>query len=158
MEKKGIFRLVYVADAILGLLILAGLAIYAALPWVYNWLINQNFTNFPEDSRKLGLQLLNASGIPAIVLLALALAVTVNITRNKPFIMANARLLGWMGVCSAVISGEFLTAFFFATYSGFRLLIISVFVVFLLLAVLAWVFADLFRTAVEYREENELTI
>ncbi len=158
MTEKKKFRPVYIADALLGLLIIFGLVIYAALPWVYNWLIEQNFTNFPENSRLIGIRLLYASGIPAITLLVLALIIMVNISRSKPFIMANSRLLNLMGICSALISVEFIVAAFFTAYSGFRLLMISVFVVFLLLAVLAWVFADLFATAVRYKEENELTI
>ena len=158
MSETKRFRLVYVADAMLGLLILCGAAIYVSLPWTYDRFIEQNFEEFAAADRNLSLGLLYASGLPAIALLVLALIVLINVTRNKPFVMENARLLRWMGVLAAVIGVEFLCTTFFASHSAFRLLTIAVFAVFILLAVLVWVFADLFRTAVEYKEENELTI
>ena len=158
MSETKKFRLVYVADALLGLIILCGTAIYGSLPWLYDRFIEQNFEDFAATERDVSLGLLYASGIPAIALLVLALVVMINVTRNRPFVMNNARLLRWMGVLAAVISVEFLTTTFFTTYRAFGMLTFAVFAVFMLLAVLAWVFADLFAAAVRYKEENELTI
>lgn len=159
MQALKKFRLVYLADAMLGLLILCGVGIYAALPWVLDAYIKYSYTDkgiavlLPEIYNAM-LTILYFSGIPAIALLVFAFVITMNITRNKPFIMQNARSLNWMGLCAVIISIVFFIGSFFLL-SVFPIIIC---VIFLLLAVLAKVFAELFRTAVLYKEENDLTI
>lgn len=153
------FRLVYLADAMLGLLILCGVGIYAALPWVLNAYIGYAYIDrgaaaLPTEIYNAMLAVLYCSGIPAITLLVFAFVITMNITRNRPFIMQNARALNRMGLCAIIISIVFFVGSFFLL-SVFPIIIC---VIFLLLAVLAKVFAELFRTAVLYKEENDLTI
>lgn len=159
MQTLRKFRLVYLADAMLGLLILCGVGIYAALPWVLQAYINYSYIDrgiaaLPPETYNTMLAILYASGIPAITLLVFAFVITMNITRNRPFIMQNARVLNWMGLCAVIISIIFFIGSFFLL-SVFPIIIC---VIFLLLAVLAKVFAELFRTAVLYKEENDLTI
>lgn len=159
MQALKKFRLVYLADIMLGLLILCGVGIYAALPWVLDAYIKYSYIDrgiavLQPEVYSTMLIILYCSGIPAIALLVFAFVITMNITRNKPFIMQNARSLNWMGLCSVLISAVFFVGSFFLL-SVFPIIIC---VIFLLLAVLAKVFAELFRNAVLFKEENDLTI
>ena len=147
-------RMTIVADVILVLLIACGVVVYAALPWLLEWYFAGTEVYAVKNIFYTIMGLMYTAGIPAIVLLVLALRLMLNITKGESFVRKNAKLLGKMGLCALVISVLFL---------GVSLIIHSLFamvvgVVFLLLSVLAKVFRDLFTTAIDYKEENELTI
>jgi len=147
-------KMAVVADVMLALLIVCGIVVYAALPWLME-LYFQTSTIYLLGKTYIAIMvLMYASGIPAITLLVLALRLMVNITRGEAFVRKNAHLLGQMGICALVISGLFLIGSFFIN----SIFIAVVCVVFLLLAVLAKVFRELFSKAIDYKEENELTI
>jgi len=100
------------------------------------------------------LSLLYCVGIPVLAMLGITLLLTVNISRGKAFITQNALCLSLISLCSLIIGAMFFVAMFFLS-SIFPIIIATIFV---LLAILTKVFADLFRTAIHYKEENELTI
>ncbi len=148
------FRMVVLADVMLAVLILCGVVVYAALPWLLK-LYFANTTIYLLGRTYIAIMvLMYAAGIPAITLLVLALKLMVNITRGESFVRKNAHLLGQMGICALVIS----ILFFIGTFFIQSIFVMVVGVVFLLLAVLAKVFRELFSTAIDYKEENELTI
>ena len=148
------FRMVVLADVMLAMLIVCGIVVYAALPWLLKLYFAGTTIYLLKKTYIAIMVLLYAVGIPAITLLMLALRLTVNITRGESFVRRNARILRQMGICAVVISILFFAGSFFVQ----SIFVVVVGVVFLLLAVLAKVFHELFVAAIDYKEENELTI
>lgn len=143
-----------VSSVIIAIIIIAGIVVYAALPWLVRGYVDAASVKLAPNSYEVILSLLYCVGIPVLALLGLALLLTVNISRGKAFITQNALCLSLISLCSLVIGVMFFVAMFFLS-SIFPIIIAAIFV---LLAMLTKVFADLFRTAIHYKEENELTI
>ena len=77
-----------------------------------------------------------------------------NINRNRPFIANNVRLLRTLSALSAVLSAGYLAACFFI----FSFFIPLLFMLFAFMSLFLLVCSELFKQAMEYREENELTV
>ena len=73
---------------------------------------------------------------------------------DNPFVMENVRCLEKVSKCSLIISITYIIGMFFIV-SVFEIIAIAIFII-------AWlgtyVLAELLRKAVEYKEENDLTI
>lgn len=143
-----------ISSVIIGLIILAGIVVYATLPWLVRGYVDEAGVKLAPNSYEVMLSLLYCVGIPVLALLGLALLLTVNISRGKAFVCQNTLCLNLISLCSLIIGVMFFVAMFFLS-SIFPIIIATIFV---LLAILTRVFADLFRTAIHYKEENELTI
>lgn len=142
------------SSVVISVLIAAGVVVYATLPWLVRGYVNEAGVKLAPNSYEVILSLLYCVGIPVLALLALALILTVNISRGRAFVRQNALCLSLISLCSLVSGLMFFVAMFFLS-SIFPIIIATVFV---LLALLTKVFADLFRNAIHYKEENELTI
>ena len=142
------------SSIIITIIIIAGVCVYATLPWLVRGYVNAADVKLAEDSYEVMLSLLYCVGIPVLMLLGLALMLTVNISRGKAFVRQNTLCLNLIALCSVIIGAMFFVAMFFLN-SIFPIIIATVFV---LLAILTKVFADLFHTAIQYKKENDLTI
>ncbi len=143
-----------VSSVFIAVIMLAGMVVYATLPWLVRRYVEAAGVKLAPNSYEVILSLLYCVGIPVLALLGLALLLTVNISRGRAFVLQNARCLSFISLCSLVIGLMFFVAMFFLS-SIFPIIIATIFV---LMAILTKVFADLFRTAIHYKEENELTI
>jgi len=143
-----------ISSVIITIIIIAGICVYAMLPWLVKGYVKAADVKLAADSYEVMLSLLYCVGIPVLLLLGLALLLTVNISRGKAFVRQNTTYLNMIALCSLVIGIIFFVAMFFLS-SIFPIIIATIFV---LLAILTKVFADLFRTAIYYKKENDLTI
>ena len=143
-----------ISSVIITIIILAGICVYATLPWLVRGYVSAADIKLNPNSYEVMLSLLYCVGIPVMVLLGLALTLTVNISRGKAFVRQNTMCLNLISLCSLIIGIMFFVAMFFLS-SIFPIIIATVFI---LLAILTKVFADLFRTAIQYKKENDLTI
>jgi len=98
--------------------------------------------------------LLYASGIPALIVVEKFIEMFNTLKEETPFIMKNVKNLKITSICSLIIAIEYILGIF-VTNSIFAIVVIGVFVI-------AWlglyILSELLKQAIEYKEENELTI
>ncbi len=148
------FNLSHMACFFISIIMLVVAAAYVALPWLIDFYIENTAVEISPNSQKVMISMLYSIGVPTFITLAMAWLLTMNIGRGKSFIMKNVTYLRVVSVCSVVIA---VMVLFFSTFlTSFFPVIITV--IFLLLALLSAVFANLFQTAIRYKEENDLTV
>ena len=138
----------------ISIIMLVVAVVYVALPWLIDFYIENSAVEVSPNSQKVMISMLYSIGVPTFITLAMAWLLTMNISRGKSFIMKNVTYLRVVSICSVVIS--FMVLFFSTFLTSFFPVIITV--IFLLLALLSAVFANLFQTAIKYKEENDLTV
>ena len=74
--------------------------------------------------------------------------------QDNPFIMENVKSLKIISTCSLIIAIEHIIGIFFIV-SIFEIVLIGVFIIIWLGG---YILAELLKKAIEYKEENELTI
>lgn len=128
--------------------------VYVALPWLIDFYVDNSAVEISPNSQKVMISMLYSIGVPVFITLVMAWLLTMNISRGKSFIVKNVTYLRVVSICSVVIA---VMVLFFSTFlTSFFPVIITV--IFLLLALLSAVFANLFQTAIKYKEENDLTV
>ena len=94
------------------------------------------------------------SGIPAVILLYQFIQLFDSLKKETPFIKENIKYLKKASLCSIIIAIEYIIGIFIFK-SIFVAIIIGIFLI-------AWlglyILAELFKQAVAYKEENDLTI
>ena len=138
----------------ISIIMLVVAVVYVALPWLIDFYIENSAVEVSPNSQKAMISMLYSIGVPTFITLAMAWLLTMNISRGKSFIMKNVTYLRVVSICSVVIA--FMVLFFSTFLTSFFPVIITV--IFLLLALLSAVFANLFQTAIKYKEENDLTV
>ena len=138
----------------ISIIMLVVAVVYVALPWLIDFYIENSAVEVSPNSQKVMISMLYSIGVPTFITLAMAWLLTMNISRGKSFIMKNVTYLRVVSICSVVI--VFMVLFFSTFLTSFFPVIITV--IFLLLALLSAVFANLFQTAIKYKEENDLTV
>lgn len=138
----------------ISIIMLVVAAVYVALPWLIDFYIENTAVEITPNSQKVMISMLYSIGVPTFITLVMAWLLTMNISRGKSFIMKNVTYLRVVSICSVIIA---VMVLFFSTFlTSFFPVIITV--IFLLLALLSAVFANLFQTAIRYKEENDLTV
>lgn len=137
----------------LQILFLFGIVVYVLLPWVVNWYIEIVKADF-ENLYGWVLAILYLSGIPAIGIVYQFIQLFDSLKKNNPFQKKNITYLKVSSGCSLLIAIEYcLGSFIFK--SIFTIIIVGIFFI-------AWlglyILAELFQQAVEFKEENDLTI
>lgn len=98
--------------------------------------------------------ILYVSSIPALIIVYQFIKIFGTLSKDDPFIMENVKSLKMISICSIIIAIEHMIGIFFIV-SVFEIILIAVFII-------AWlggyILAELLRKAIEYKEENELTI
>ena len=148
------FNLSHMACLFISIIMLVVAVVYVALPWLIDFYIENSAVEVSPNSQKVMISMLYSIGVPTFITLAMAWLLTMNISRGKSFIMKNVTYLRVVSICSVVIA--FMVLFFSTFLTSFFPVIITV--IFLLLALLSAVFANLFQTAIKYKEENDLTV
>lgn len=146
--KKGLTGFI---EIFIRILMVCDVAVIASMPWwLKAYLLSR--TKSPYYGRYFWLLLI--SGLLAEALMWQAGRLVHNINAARPFIMENSVLLRKIGVCCVLFSAEYIIAIPFIL-SFFTALIG---VGFAMVALLCFVFSELFKQAVIFKEENELTI
>ena len=148
------FNLSHMACFFISIIMLVVAVVYVALPWLIDLYIENTAVEISPNSQKVMISMLYSIGIPTFITLAMAWLLTMNISKGNSFIAKNVTYLRVISICSVVIA--VMVQFFSTFLTSFFPLIITV--IFLLLALLTAVFANLFQTAIKYKEENDLTV
>lgn len=154
IKKLFKFNLSHIACLFISLIMLVGAVTYVALPWLIDWYIDNTAVEISASTHKVMISMLYTIGVPIFITLVMAWLLTMNISRGKSFIMKNVAYLRVVSICSVVIA--VMVQFFSTFLKSFFPFIITI--IFLLLALLSAVFANLFQTAIKYKEENDLTV
>lgn len=135
----------------LQIVFILGLGIMAFLPFllkVYTAYINPFLKYLPT------LMLLYASGVPALVIVNRFIHIFDTLKLSTPFIKKNVIDLKTISICSLIIAIEYVIGLIIIK-SIFAMVVIGVFVI-------AWlglyILSELLKQAIEYKEENDLTI
>ncbi len=148
------FSLSHMACLFISIIIIVCTVAYIALPWLIDIYIETATVEISADTHKIMISMMYSIGAPVLVMLVMAWLLTVNISRGKSFIRKNVTCLRAISICSVIIA--VLVQFFGFFLTSFFPLVITI--IFLLLALLTAVFASLFKTAIKYKEENDLTV
>lgn len=100
------------------------------------------------------LVILYVSGIPALIIVFKFIKIFNTLKLDNPFTMENVKHLKVISICSLIISIEYIIGMFFIV-SIFEIILIAVFIIVWLGG---YILSELLRKAIEYKEENELTI
>lgn len=108
----------------------------------------------PHLNYTFSLIILYVSSVPALIIIYSFIKIFKNLKKDNPFIMDNVKRLKIISVCSLIIAIEYIVGMFFIM-SVFEIILIAVFLI-------AWVggyiLSELLKKAIEYKEENDLTI
>ena len=135
----------------LKIIFVLGILIYITLPFLLNMYIS--LFN-PVLNATAALIMLYTSGIPALILVYEFIKIFATLKKDNPFVLENVKSLKIISICSLIISIIYIIGMFFII-SVFEIIAIAIFII-------AWlgtyVLAELLRKAIEYKEENDLTI
>ncbi len=148
--KKGISGIV---KYFLDLFVLGGVPVILALPVTLRWCFNNRTWSIGENYWFL-LVFLCVTGTLGLIMVYELRKIFNNINNNEPFEKQNAKSLKTIAVMGLLISAAYIIKIFF--YISFLTIVIAA--VFLLFGLTGLVFSELFRQAVEVKEENDLTI
>lgn len=130
---------------ILGIIVIILLPLWLKLYCKY---VNQTLVYIPS------LILLYLSGIPGLIIVREFIKMFNTLKENNPFIFKNVKHLKVCSTYSFIITIEYIVGIFI-TKSVFSIVVVGVFTV-------AWlglyILSELLKQAIEYKEENELTI
>lgn len=147
--KKSISSLIKI---FLQVLIGIGLIVLILLP-----LLLQKYIQYinPTLDYYSALILLYVSGVPAIIIVYEFIKLFSSLKEDNPFVASNVKALRISSICSIVIAIEYGVGMFLVTNSIFGIIIVGVFII-------AWlglyILSELLQKAIEYKEENDLTI
>lgn len=153
MQKSKNWFSGFLEIALLILFFIGILAVFTLPVWV-KWYIGFRYGAFSQPLYIKMLVILYISGILAVVSVWESRAILHNVNLGKPFIMDNAKRLRRIAWCFLPIALTYFVSIFLIP-SPFVLLVGAAFafgcaVLFLL--------SELFRQAVQYKEENDLTV
>lgn len=138
---------------VLQIVFVFGIAVVIFLPWVVDYyfkIIRGNSYDYYYNF----LIMLYISGIPMLIIVFEFIKLFDSLKKEEPFVIENAKHLKVASICSSIISIEYVVGVF-VFRSIFTLIITGIFLI-------AWlglyILSELFKQAVKFKEENELTI
>lgn len=148
--KRGLSGLI---EVILVVLMLLAVVLMITLPWSIEWITDRK----PGEADYLYekyMIVLGISGILAELVLWQARGIMRNVNKGCPFCFDTVRRLRIIGIECLTIGVAYAIATFFVT----KIFMVVVLVTFTVVGMILLVFSALFRQAVEYKEENDMTI
>lgn len=138
---------------VLDLVFLGGLGIIITLPYALKWYINTlPYTSSENYFFMLGF--LYFTGIVCLGLVNEIRKIFKTLNRRNPFMMDNVKSLNRVGWSCFIIAAAYILKIFL--YNSVLTAIITM--VFIIAGLFAIVLAEVFRQAIEVKEENDLTI
>ena len=150
LGRKG---LSYIFKIILQCILIGGIIILITLPLCLKWYLEFSEIYTAEYFYKT-LVLFYISGILALTILYQSIKLLKNINKKTPFIPENPRIIHTIGLCSLLIAFLYLIAIFVIK----SIFVIILFMIFVILGFMSIILSEIFRKAIEYKEENDLTI
>lgn len=150
LGKRGLSGLIEVA---LIALMLVALALTISLPWSVEWVTLHGPGEEGHWYEKY-LVVLLLSGVMAELILWQARGIMNNINHGRSFSHDTVRRLRMIGGECLVLALFYFICVFFVT----KFFMVAVFVTFTVVGLILFVFAELFRQATAYKEENDMTI
>ncbi len=136
----------------LQLVFIGGTLILITLPFLLNYYLQ--LFNLPTDIYPPTLTLLYVSGIPALIIIYQFIKLFESLKDANPFVTNNSNYLKTSSFCSLIIAIEYFISIFIFK-SVFTIIIMMIFII-------AWIglyiLSELFKQAINYKEENDLTI
>lgn len=151
LGKKGLSQIMEILCTVFQVL---GVLIVATLPWTLNYyLLLKNTTVGPAIYYSM-MALLVVSGICAFSILIQAKRILHNINSKNPFTFDTANRIKYISyLCLPIAFAYFIGIFFIPS-----VFVILVGLTFLFLSACIFIIAELFYQAVNYKQENDLTI
>lgn len=138
---------------VLQCIFVGGLIIFITLPLCLKWYLEFSEI-YSSDYFYRTLVLLYLSGILALTVLYQSIKLLNNINKKSPFNVENPKILKMIGICSLLIAGIYFIAIFIIT-SVFTIIL---FMIFVMLGFMSIILSEVFKKAIEYKEENDLMI
>lgn len=136
----------------LQLVFIGGTLILITFPFLLNYYLQ--LFNLPTDIYPPTLTLLYVSGIPALIIIYQFIKLFESLKDANPFVTNNSNYLKTSSFCSLIIAIEYFISIFIFK-SVFTIIIMMIFII-------AWIglyiLSELFKQAINYKEENDLTI
>ena len=136
----------------LQLVFIGGTLILITLRFLLNYYLQ--LFNLPTDIYPPTLALLYVSGIPALIIIYQFIKLFESLKDANPFVTKNSNYLKTSSFCSLIIAIEYFISIFIFK-SVFTIIIMMIFII-------AWIglyiLSELFKQAINYKEENDLTI
>ena len=148
--KGGLSRAV---EILLLVLLFVAPVIMATLPWTIP-LISQKYPGGEGHFYEKYMVILALSGILAECILWQARGLMGNVNQGKAFSADTVRRLKVIGIECLTLGGMYAVALLFVT----KIFTVAVLVTFVVVGMILLVFSELFRQAVAYKEENDMTI
>ena len=142
-----------IIEAALIALMVVALGLMISLPWTVSQ-VTQHNAGEPGYWYEKYLVVLMFSGLLAELILWQARGVMHNVDVGRPFCRDTVRRLRIIGAECLVLAAFYFVAIFVVT----KFFMGVVFVAFTIIGLILFVFAELFRQATVYKEENEMTI
>ncbi len=139
-----------------------GGSLYPFLTDFWNWVVTQDAGYAPWTGVALTLLYIGISLV--LVILTLAILLVMRSFKTNIFVKEHTKLINISGhllMVDSILTVIFYAIIQFRTPGGtgsIGMYIIGIAIVFLILALGAYFFAEMFEMAVEYREENDLTV
>ena len=146
-------KLSAVIEYTLSLLMIVALILTVTLPWSIPAVTN----HLPGESGfwfEKYMVVLLFSGIMSMLILWQARGIMHIINEGNPFVMKMVRRLRIIGIECLILSAFYFLSIFFVT----RFFMVVVFITFLVVGMILFVFSQIFRQAIAYKEENDMTI
>lgn len=139
---------------LLDLIFIGGIGIFIGLPKLLKWYLGFTYTIIDSNMYYFFLGLLVVTGILALIIVNEIRKIFKTLKRKNPFMIDNVKCLQRMGLASFLIS--FCYVFKIIFYNSFMTIIIVM--VFIIAGFFSIILAEVFRQAVEAKEENDFTI
>jgi len=138
----------------LDLVFIGGLGILISLPYSLRWYMSYIYRVESIENFYFLLVFLYITGIVCLILVNEVRKIFKTVNRKNPFMMDNVKSLNRIAVSSLLIAGAYVVKIFY--YNSVLTAILAM--VFIIAGLFSLVLAEVFRQAVEYKEENDLTI
>lgn len=151
LGKKGLSHVMEVLCTVFQVI---GAAIVVSLPWTLNFYLIFKHNYIESRLYYSMLTLLIISGVCAFSILIQAKRILHNINKKDPFTLDTANRIKYISYWCLPIAAAYIAAIFFIP-SAF---VVLVGLTFLFLSACIFIIAELFYQAVNYKQENDLTI
>lgn len=155
MKITGSGSLSHAVKIILILILIGGAALWIGLPWAlkwYQWLDPATFAD--PNYHWFLLVFLYITGAIMLCIVYQIIRIFSTLSEGDPFVKSNVHSLAWISVGCALLSVCYLVKVILYISP----LTIVCTMIFIIASVGALVLKDVFRTAIQYKEDNELTI
>lgn len=154
MKIVGEKSLATLVKYLLNIIFIGGIGIFISLPWSLKWylIITHGVDSFKAYSFLL--ILLYATGVLAIAIVYEIINIFNSLDGKDPFIISNVKSLSRMGIYSFLIALFYVSKIFFFN----SVATIVIIMVFIIAGFFSIILAEVFRQAVEVKQENDYTI